>query len=441
MKRKDLQNYANIEPFEKHTEKYEDWFERNKYAYISELKAVEKLFGKCHFEDRCLEVGVGTARFAAPLKIKEGVEPSREMAKIARKRGVKVKTAVAENLPYPDNRFDKVLMVTTICFVKDPLKSLEEVHRVLKPGGKIVIGFVDKDSFLGQKYLQKKDKSLFYKPATFFSADEIKEMLLQAGFENLKFVQTIFKDPGQMQKEDPVKEGYGEGAFVVVKATKPIPQELSKVEVKGLEARFYDALLDIITLGAYARFLKDALSRVELKNNMKIAEFGAGTCRNLKIIAERARKEGKTIKATAFEIGQEMLRKCLRRSRKFPEIEIIKRSILEEPPTKLKKNYDAIIISFVFHGFTQENREKILSNAAELLREGGKVYLIDYSPIDLDRAPLLARLFFKKAECPLALDYIRRNKDDLFSKFEFVKETEEKFLKDIVSLSVYRLAS
>ena len=53
-----------------------------------------------------LEVGVGTGRFAAPLGIHIGLEPSPAMAKLARARGVEVHSGVGENLPYEDDRFN-----------------------------------------------------------------------------------------------------------------------------------------------------------------------------------------------------------------------------------------------------------------------------------------------------------------------------------------------
>ena len=78
---------ANIEPFEEHAERYEQWFERHEAVYRSELNAV------AHFVkpgDRGLEVGVGTGRFAVPLGITDGVEPSQRMAQIARDKGIQV---------------------------------------------------------------------------------------------------------------------------------------------------------------------------------------------------------------------------------------------------------------------------------------------------------------------------------------------------------------
>jgi ubiquinone/menaquinone biosynthesis C-methylase UbiE len=43
------------------------------------------------------------------------------------------------NLDYPDNTFDTVLTVCTFCSVPKPVVGLSELHRVLKPGGQILM--------------------------------------------------------------------------------------------------------------------------------------------------------------------------------------------------------------------------------------------------------------------------------------------------------------
>ena len=125
-----------IESFEKYSKEYDEWFIRNKTIYLAELKVIKSLIpsGKTG-----AEIGVGTGRFALPLGIKVGVEPSKKMVEIARDRGVQVYKAVAEELPFNSETFDFALMVTTICFVDDLLKSFNEIHRVLKPNGFIVL--------------------------------------------------------------------------------------------------------------------------------------------------------------------------------------------------------------------------------------------------------------------------------------------------------------
>jgi len=206
-----------IEPFEKHSTAYDDWFLRNEAAYLSELKAVGTFIPS---KRKGLEVGVGSARFALPLGILTGIDPSPAMAKLSRRTGVDVIQAVAESLPFERASFDFCLMVTTICFVDDLKKSFQEIHRVLHHDGFIVVGFINKASWLGREYLEKKPKSKFYGEAVFYSVDEVIRLLNEAGFTNYQFRQTLFKQHTKRLKEEPVKNGCGKGAFVVIQGYK-----------------------------------------------------------------------------------------------------------------------------------------------------------------------------------------------------------------------------
>jgi len=201
-------------PFEKHSDRYDEWFERNRDVYNSELEAIRKLIPSPHAKG--LEVGVGSGKFAVPLGIKIGVEPSDRMAAKAEKNGIRVFRDVAEDLPFSDSEFDFVLMVTTICFVDDVQTSFKEAFRVLKTRGCIIVGFVDKESDLGKQYLDKRNTSVFYKEATFFSAQEVCQYLTDAGFRDLTLRQTLI--PGEAQET--IQDGFGKGAFVVAKGVK-----------------------------------------------------------------------------------------------------------------------------------------------------------------------------------------------------------------------------
>jgi len=203
-----------IKSFERHTNQYENWFKNNRFAYESELQAVKALVPE---NGTGIEIGVGTGRFAEPLGIKSGIEPSRAMGKIARQRGIEVFNGVAEALPFDNDQFDFALMVTTICFLDDIELSFKEVHRVLKTGGAFIVGFVDRNSSIGIIYEKHKNESVFYRNATFFSIDEIISYLEKAGFKNFSFTQTIFRNLDEISDVEPVKKGYGEGSFVVVR--------------------------------------------------------------------------------------------------------------------------------------------------------------------------------------------------------------------------------
>lgn len=201
------------EPFEEHTERYDRWFEENENAYESEMEALNELIPD---DTEGVSVGVGTGRFAAPLGVKTGVDPSTGMLERARERGIETVRGVGETLPFNDGSFDTVLMVTTVCFVDDLVGALREANRVLRPGGRFVAGYVDRDSPLGERYEERKEENPFYRDATFVSTEEIDDALTAAGFGERRYVQTLFGDPDSMETSDEVRDGYGDGSFVGV---------------------------------------------------------------------------------------------------------------------------------------------------------------------------------------------------------------------------------
>jgi ubiquinone/menaquinone biosynthesis C-methylase UbiE len=203
-----------IESFEKYSDEYDKWFETHNDFYAAELEAIRRLIPPSGAQG--MEVGVGSGKFAVPLGIKIGVDPSEKMASKARTQGLEVHSGIAEELPFTDGRFDFVLMVTTICFVDDVVKSLKEVSRVLKTGGYIIVGFVDRESELGKQYSEKKKSSKFYKDATFFSTPEVATHLKETGFFITKILQTLI--PGELPKT--ILEGFGKGSFIAIKCIK-----------------------------------------------------------------------------------------------------------------------------------------------------------------------------------------------------------------------------
>ena len=203
--------------FDKHATEYEEWFERNRFAYLSELellRAVIPGYG------RGLEVGIGTGRFAAPLAIGFGIDPSGNMLKLAADPGLRVAIARGEQIPFKDGVFDYVLIMVTICFVRDPYRVVEESKRTMKDGGMIIIGIIDRDSWLGKLYLAKKDKSKFYREASFYSAGEVTELLRSSNFRDIDVYQTIFEPPGVIRSVQNYREGSGEGGFAVIRGYK-----------------------------------------------------------------------------------------------------------------------------------------------------------------------------------------------------------------------------
>ncbi len=208
---------AKTKPFDEHLIDYEQWFIDNHFVFQSELTALNKVIPKT---GEGVEIGIGSGIFALPLGIKNGIDPSFPMREKAKERGIYVLNGVAEELPYADRSYDFALMVTTICFVDDIIKAFKEVYRILKNEGSFIIGFVDKNSPVGKIYLKNKDKSLFYKDATFYSTEEVYRYLWETDFTIEKTCQTVFGMLNEVTKEQEHLIGYGKGSFVVIKAIK-----------------------------------------------------------------------------------------------------------------------------------------------------------------------------------------------------------------------------
>jgi ubiquinone/menaquinone biosynthesis C-methylase UbiE len=206
-----------INTFDKYAEEYDTWFDTNLWVYQSEVLAVKMLLPQ---NGKGVEIGVGTGRFSVPFGITVGVEPSVAMANIARSRGITVYDAKAEVLPFDDNAFDFALMVTTICFLENPLQALREVRRILHPAGKIIIGMLDKDSPLGREYESQKKSRKFYQYGNFYSVSRVLEWLKITGYNDIHIRQTIFRKPDKITVVEPIREGYGEGLFIVISAQK-----------------------------------------------------------------------------------------------------------------------------------------------------------------------------------------------------------------------------
>jgi SAM-dependent methyltransferase len=83
----------------------------------------------------------------------------------------------AEDLPFGDNSFNYAILITTLEFVEDPLKAIEEACRVAKD--RVFLGVLNRYALKG---IQRRVKGMFsptiFNKARFFSVWEIKQMFI-----------------------------------------------------------------------------------------------------------------------------------------------------------------------------------------------------------------------------------------------------------------------
>ena len=206
-------------PFNDHVDEYEAWFEKYPFVFETELAAIKKIWPVAK-DAMSLEVGSGTGRFSKALGIRCGLEPSANMDAMAEERGIETVRGVAEEMPYQSQQFDVVLMNFCISYFENLPRAFAEAFRVLKSGGTLIVGFIDKNSLLGKYYESKRDKSIFYKAANYYSVKEVEEKINDAGFNNQQFFQTLFSDLDKTNTVEPLSPGYGKGSYILIKATK-----------------------------------------------------------------------------------------------------------------------------------------------------------------------------------------------------------------------------
>ena len=70
------------------------------------------------------------------------------------------------------------------------------------------------------RYEAKRDENPFYRDATFRSTDELVAAMEGTGFGAFEFRQTVFSWIADVEEPEPVREGYGDGSFVAIRATR-----------------------------------------------------------------------------------------------------------------------------------------------------------------------------------------------------------------------------
>lgn len=96
------------------------------------------LHGKAILDVGC-GIGMYVRKFRQLSDDVHGVDVEAERVAEASKTLPNIEVAPGERLPYPDGRFDVVLLHEVIEHVDDDRKTIEEALRVLKPGGRVVI--------------------------------------------------------------------------------------------------------------------------------------------------------------------------------------------------------------------------------------------------------------------------------------------------------------
>jgi ubiquinone/menaquinone biosynthesis C-methylase UbiE len=168
-------------------------------------------------DDHILEVGFGSGfaiqhvaeRLTTGVII--GVDFSRTMVRSARRRNaqavragkVDLRYGDAAQLPLDDHAFDKVYSIHSLYFWMQPLQALQEIMRVLKPGGMFILTLLPTERWGAPEDVPSPTPT--FRP---YSQNELKALLSQVGFIHLR----VEADPNLEHRSNYSMIGYKSGS-------------------------------------------------------------------------------------------------------------------------------------------------------------------------------------------------------------------------------------
>lgn len=224
--------------FDQYASEYDAWFMENPNVLETELRLVASTLQE---GGRILSIGCGSCLFEKLLadrykiRIAHGIEPADGMVAIARKRGFDVEINTAEDADFGSEIYDTVLFNGCPCYMQDFALAIRKAYVALRPGGRVVVIDVPKESPYGTIYnlalaLGTWDHPLLegccpkdpypielVRVAHWRTTEEKSRVLKENGFANLEFSQTLTLDPHYSYTlvEEPVP-GYDRGSYVAI---------------------------------------------------------------------------------------------------------------------------------------------------------------------------------------------------------------------------------
>ncbi len=155
----------------------------------------------------------------------------------------------------------------------------------------------------------------------------------------------------------------------------------------------YDLLLDLLTFGNYAKFLKKAVRVLAPKKGEKILDLCSGTGRAASWMAKAVGEEGEV---TGMDITQSMIDVARERYRALANVIFLRKDVTQ--PWESRDHFDGIFTSFSIHELPEKQRTSVLKRSFSALKKQGRMVIADFNPQPSGMAKILSLFFFKLFE-------------------------------------------
>jgi ubiquinone/menaquinone biosynthesis C-methylase UbiE len=158
-------------------------------------------------------------------------------------------------------------------------------------------------------------------------------------------------------------------------------------------ASCYDFLLDILTFGMYAQFLRKAVEVLDPKEGEKILDLCSGTGRAASWIAQAVGKDGEIV---GMDIAKEMVEVSNDRHGKLEKVTFLQKDVTE--PWDYRDHFNGILTSFSLHELPEPDRLGVLEKSCYALKEKGRMVIADFNPQTSGWRKKVLLAFFKLFE-------------------------------------------
>lgn len=218
--------------FDEFYEGYDEWYKTKMGKFVDQIET-DLLFNCLNPKPgmKILDIGCGTGNISYKLAKLGcqvvGIDISKKMLDKAKSKykgeSVDFYNMSSYNIDFSDIYFDAAISMTAFEFIYDPKRAYEEIKRVTKNNGSIIIGTIQKGGEWQEFYSSNIFKGTAYEKARFKTGEEI-EKLDKNSFvkkeECLYISPTVKEDEFNLENELIEKEKGKIGGFVCVKFKK-----------------------------------------------------------------------------------------------------------------------------------------------------------------------------------------------------------------------------
>jgi demethylmenaquinone methyltransferase/2-methoxy-6-polyprenyl-1,4-benzoquinol methylase len=165
------------------------------------------------------------------------------------------------------------------------------------------------------------------------------------------------------------------------------------IDLFAKSAPYYDSILDLITFGQYAKFLKRTVGILAPQKGERILDLCSGTGRAASWMATAVGDEGEVV---AWDITESMVKVAKERYGGLKSLLFLQRDVTK--PFGYEGYFDGIFTSFALHELPEKYRPGVLEKSYLALKEGGRMVIADFNSQVSEKSKTISLIFFKLFE-------------------------------------------